>query len=83
MTRKPVIGIMPTSKYKLTDDPVEDGYWFRNIYTSKIVEIGGTPLLIPLNDEKVIPEVLEMCDGLLLPGGGFVRPENFAIVDYF
>ena len=83
INNKPVIGLMPTSKYKLTDDPVEDGYWFRNIYTNCISEIGGVPLLIPLTDEKVIPEALEMCDGLLLPGGGFVRPVNFEIVDYF
>lgn len=80
---KPVIGILPTSNYMMTNDTFADTYRYGNNYIRKIVENGGIPLLIPLNDEKVIEETLEMCDGLLLPGGNRVRPVNFEVLDYF
>lgn len=83
MEKKPIIGILPTSNYLVTDDTFADTYRFGNNYIKKIVENGGIPLLIPLNDEKIINESLEMCDGLLLPGGNRVRPVNFEIIDYF
>lgn len=83
MNRKPVIGILPTSNYMMTNDTFADTYRFGNNYIKKIVENGGVPLLIPLCDEKVILETLEMCDGLLLPGGNRVRPFHFEIIDYF
>ncbi len=81
--KKCVIGILPTSNYMVTDDTFKDTYRFGNNYIKKIVENGGVPLLIPYNDEKVIKESLEMCDGLLLPGGTRIRPVDFEVIDYF
>lgn len=83
MNSKPIIGILPTSNYKVTNDTFADTYRFGNNYIKKIVENGGIPLLIPLNDEKIILDSLMLCDGLLLPGGNRVRPVNFEILDYF
>lgn len=83
MNRKPIIGILATSNYMVTDDTFKDTYRYGNNYIKKIVENGGIPLLIPFVDEKVIYEILEMCDGLILPGGERVRPVNFEVVDYF
>lgn len=80
---KPVIGILPTSNYLQTDDSFKDTYRFGNNYIKRIVDNGGIPYLIPYVDDKIIEETLEMCDGLLLPGGNRVVSTNFEIIDYF
>lgn len=81
--RKPIIGIVATSNYMLTNDSFADTYRYGNNYINKIYLNGGVPLLIPLVDDKVILESLEMCDGLLLPGGNRVLPSTLEIIDYF
>ena len=52
-----------------TNDAFYDVYKYSNNYIKKIVENDAVPLLIPLVDDKLIEETLDMCDGLLLPGG--------------
>lgn len=83
ISNKPVIGILATSNYMVTNDTFKDTYRYGNNYAKRIVECRGIPYFIPLVDEEIIPETLEMCDGLLLPGGNRVRPVNFEIIDYF
>jgi len=83
MDKKPVIGILATSNYMTTNDTFKDHYRYGNNYIKKIILNGGIPYLIPLCDDKVIKETLDMCDGLLLPGGNRVLPVNFEIIDYF
>lgn len=83
LKNKPVIGIMPTSNYLQTDDPFKDTYRYGNNYIKKIVDNGGIPYLIPYVDDKIIEETLEICDGLLLPGGNRVVNSNFDVIDYF
>ena len=80
---KPVIGIMPTSNYLQTDDPFKDTYRYGNNYIKRIVDNGGIPYLIPYVDDKIIEDTLDMCDGLLLPGGNRVVNTNFDVIDYF
>ncbi len=81
--KKAVIGILATSNYMVTDDTFKDTYRYGNNYIKKVYENGAIPLLIPFYDEKIIIESLEMCDGLILPGGERVRPVNFEVIDYF
>lgn len=81
--KKVVIGILATSNYMVTNDTFQDTYRYGNNYIKKIVENGGVPLLIPYVDEDIIEESLEMCDGLLLPGGSRIRPVDFRVLDYF
>ena len=81
--KKCIIGILATSNYMITDDSFMDTYRFGNNYIKKIVENGAVPLLIPYVNEQVIEESLEMCDGLLLPGGTRIRPVDFEVIDYF
>ncbi len=80
---KVVIGILATSNYMVTNDTFQDTYRYGNNYIKKIVENGGIPLLIPYVDEDIIEESLEMCDGLLLPGGSRIRPVDFRVLYYF
>lgn len=80
---KPVIGIIPTSNYLQTDDPFKDTYRFGNNYIKRILDNGGIPYLIPYVDDKIIEESLDICDGLILPGGNRVINSNFDVIDYF
>jgi putative glutamine amidotransferase len=80
---KPVIGILATSNYLLTEDSFKDTYRYGNNYIKRIVDNGGIPLLIPFYDNNIIQETLDMCDGLLLPGGEKVLDVNFDVIDYF
>lgn len=83
INKKPVIGILPTSNYMLTNDTFADTYRYGNNYIKKIIENNAIPYLIPLCDDKIIKETLDICDGLLLPGGNRVLKPNLEILDYF
>ena len=83
MNNKPIIGILATSNYMLTDDSFKDTYRYGNNYIKRIVDNGGVPLLIPYYNNEIIEESLDMCDGLLLPGGEKILPVNFSVIDYF
>ena len=80
---KPIIGILPNSEYMRTDDSFKDIYRYGNNFVKKIIENGGIPFFIPLYNNEVIYEVLDSCDGLLLPGGNRILQANLDIVDYF
>ena len=81
--RKVVIGILGTSEYMKTNNAFYDCYKYGNNYIKKIVENAAIPLLIPYVDENIIEDTLDMCDGLLLPGGRYIREVNFKVIDYF
>lgn len=81
--KKVIIGILGTSEYMKTNDAFYDVYKYSNNYIKKIVENDAVPLLIPLVDDKLIEETLDMCDGLLLPGGRYIKEVNFKVIDYF
>lgn len=81
--KKVIIGILGTSEYMKTNDAFYDVYKYSNNYIKKIVENNAIPLLIPLVDDKLIEETLDMCDGLLLPGGSYIKEVNFKVIDYF
>jgi putative glutamine amidotransferase len=80
--KKPVIGIVGTSNYLLTDDSFKDHYRFGNNYIKKILENGAIPYLIPICDDKIIEEVLGNVDGIIFPGGDRVTNYSLDIMDY-
>jgi len=79
---KPIIGIVPTSNYMLTDDSFKDHYRYGNNYIKKIVENGGIPYLIPLYNNEIIEDTLINLDGVLFPGGDRINEYSFKILDY-
>lgn len=76
MAKKPVIGI---AGELITEDfqPVL-GFTYeytRNNYSRAIIENGGIPCYLPVNrDYCIIKEQIDLCDGLLIPGGLDVNP---------
>jgi putative glutamine amidotransferase len=73
---KPVIGITPS--------PIEDqqphGLFYRYAlstnYSEAVEAAGGIPIILPPQQGNV-DEILDMVDGLLLSGGGDVRPDRY------
>ncbi|UWO24333.1 gamma-glutamyl-gamma-aminobutyrate hydrolase family protein [Marvinbryantia formatexigens] len=66
---RPLIGLIP-----LYDDEKES-LWMLPGYMDGIVSAGGTPLMLPLTeDEDMLGQMTELCDGFLLTGGHDVSP---------
>ena len=80
---KPIIAIMPNSDYMISDSSFDDIYHYRNNFVKKVVENGGIPYFIPLCNDEIVYDLLDMCDGLLLPGGENILPASLEVVDYF
>lgn len=77
-----VIGIVPSASLFQQEDPYLDQYRFVNHYGKRIVENGGLPFgVLPVDGHAAEP-VLELCDGLLICGGGRIYPYHFEIVEY-
>ena len=55
-------------------------YAIANTYTTAVERAGGVPLVIPPQDGN-IEELLNVLDGLLLSGGGDIRPDRFGDVE--
>lgn len=69
---KPVIGVTP-----LYDDKLQS-IWMLPAYLDLIEAVGGLPVVLPLEKDDVdIPQLLMMCDGVLLTGGHDVNPTHY------
>lgn len=79
-----IIGIVPTSTYhdEKNIEPYDDKYTYINMYGKRILENGGVPIGILLNDEKVDYRILDMCDGFVIPGGKKICRFDYEIVHY-
>ena len=72
LLNRPLIGLIP-----LVDDERES-YWMLPGYMQGIIEAGGTPIMLPLTDnEYIIHQLAEKCDGILFTGGHDVSPSLY------
>lgn len=68
----PIIGI--TARYDYNTARV----WLSKYYLDAITDAGGVPLVLPVTAPlNNINRLLNLCDGLLLPGGGDIDPLLF------
>ncbi|HCL81444.1 MAG TPA: gamma-glutamyl-gamma-aminobutyrate hydrolase, partial [Nitrospiraceae bacterium] len=65
---KPIIGI--------TSDIDGDLFKLRQDYVSAVEKCGGLPLILPPTADN-IPQIADLIDGLLLPGGNDLSPEYY------
>ena len=76
---KPIIGV--TGCYQIFQSPLfhtVERFFINRPYLSAITDSGGLPLPIPvLSCPDEMKVYLDMCDGLLLPGGDDVDPQYF------
>ncbi len=77
---KPVIGVMlDYDERKVAQGGYSDRPWYalRVNYAEGIANNGGTPIMLPYIEQD-IDSYLEICDGLLLPGGDYdINPEKY------
>ncbi|MBS2024909.1 MAG: gamma-glutamyl-gamma-aminobutyrate hydrolase family protein [Deltaproteobacteria bacterium] len=77
---RPLIGITPDAGTTLERPgrPALPRYELKQNYIEAIVEAGGTPLILPyLEDDDAIEQVVQLCQGLVVSGGGFDVPPAF------
>lgn len=79
MKKKPIIGI--SGSMIIDEGGMFPGYkrsYVNNDYVRSVIEAGGIPFIIPMNnDEEVIENQLDLVDGLILSGGHDVNPLLF------
>lgn len=80
--RKKIIGIVPSASLFRQADPYLDQYRFVNHYGKRIAENEGIPVGILPVDGHADLSALELCDGLLICGGGKIYPYHFEITEY-
>lgn len=67
--KRPVIGLVPLY------DEIKESYWMLPGYMKGLEEAGAVPVMIPLTENpEIIGQLLELFDGILLPGGHDVDP---------
>ena len=79
---KKIIGILPTYRFENTDSPYDDAYKFVPLYSIKVHEAGATPIGILLNDKELDMDILDKCDGFIIPGGNKVYEFLFDVINY-
>ena len=57
-----IIGIVPPSRLRETENPYEDNAVFHELYTKRVEEAGGIPIGIIGGDGTVKEEALALCD---------------------
>lgn len=80
--RKIIVGIVPQVRLRTDDDPYHDQYEFLDFYSRKVIECGGIPYGILLDNGKLNEESLEFCDAFLFPGGNKIEPFHYKILQY-
>ena len=71
--RKPIIGIIPTEYLFQSENPYDDYYKFINNYGKRVIEAGGIPYGILLDDGKINKDMLELCDAFIITGGNQIK----------
>ena len=68
----PVIGI--TCRF----DESAERIWLSKYYAEAVAAAGGVPLMLPVTAPlSAVPQLLNLCAGLILPGGGDIDPLLF------
>ena len=71
--------IVPSASLFQQEATYLDQYRFVNHYGKRIKENGGIPVgILPVDGHAVLP-ALELCDGIIICGGGRIFPYHFEI----
>lgn len=79
-TRKPIIGITPSPMEDTQTHGTFNRYALATTYLDAIEAAGGVPVVIPPQAGN-IGEIISIVDGLLISGGGDIRPEIYGDTD--
>lgn len=75
---KPIIGITTYGKNDYTIPSKHYGGYYvtPDAYVDAVRKAGGIPILIPPGEEDITP-ILDLVDGIIVSGGGDIRPETY------
>lgn len=79
--KKIVIGILPTY-IKTSESPYDEYDKFIYLYAKKIKEAGGVPVGLLFDDDKIDEDILDLCDGFIIPGGNKVHKFVYETILY-
>ena len=79
--KKIVIGLIPTIRNS-EEDAYKNQYYFVKQYSKVLYKYNAIPIGLLLNDDKLINETLELCDGFIFPGGSSINPHLYEIFKY-
>lgn len=72
---KPIIGITPTAQLDTLDHGTFRRYVLSASYPRAVAEAGGTPIILPPQDD--VDAFARLIDGLLLSGGADLEPSRY------
>ncbi len=73
--RNPIIGIPLNSQCRLSNYDSKEVYYLNQEYTDALSKFGAMPLVLPYtNNKEIIFQQINLCDGILLPGGDDITP---------
>lgn len=80
MTRRPLIGVTTQTLQAIDGIPpaLPHSVVMNQRYVEAAAAAGGTPVLVPLlDDERVLRDVYDACQGILIPGGVDMDPATY------
>lgn len=80
MPRKPIIGITPSPMEDTQSHGSFVRYAIATTYTEAVEAAGGIPIVLPPQQGNV-EALLDVIDGLLISGGGDIRPDRYGDSD--
>ncbi len=81
MNQKPIIGLV-AAHHKENDRPFKNYTQFVDNYSERIIKSGGLPIGLVFPEGKFNPDLLKICDGILLEGGPSIDSYQVNIVNY-
>lgn len=79
---KIVVGIVPRIDLFLNNDPYADKYSFVNNYSKRVIEAGGIPVGLLMNDGELSYDELDLCDAFIIPGGNRIDKSIYLLLEY-
>jgi len=69
---RPLIGVTPLWRTE------KEHLWMRLEYLEGVMEAGGAPVVFPFTeDEELVAQLTEMCDGIMFTGGHDISPSIY------
>ena len=79
---KIVVGIVPRIDLFLNNDPYTDNYSFVNNYSKRVIEAGGVPIGLLMDNGELSYDQLDLCDAFIIPGGNRIDKSIYLLLEY-
>ncbi|MFC4023416.1 gamma-glutamyl-gamma-aminobutyrate hydrolase family protein [Oceanobacillus longus] len=77
MKKKPIIGITSSIMDIEIKGEINPAVHTNHQYVKSVTEIGGIPIVIPVSNEDMAKEYVNLCDGIIFTSGEDVDPSRY------